>query len=77
MLKKIEAILHEAKVSDMQEALAEIGIVGLNVFKVRGNGYQGKESAALKNPGSNRIAFSLSFRLPWIGSLPAVPATIE
>ncbi len=41
MLKKIEAIIREDKVTDVQEALAEIGIVGLNMFEVRGHGRQG------------------------------------
>jgi len=44
MLKKIEAILREAKVSDVQEALAEIGIVGLYVFEVRGNEHQERKA---------------------------------
>jgi nitrogen regulatory protein P-II 1 len=41
MLKKIEAIIREDKVNDVQDALAEIGIVGLNIFEVRGHGRQG------------------------------------
>ena len=41
MLKKIEAIIREDKVNDVKEALAEIGIVGLNMFEVRGHGRQG------------------------------------
>jgi len=41
MLKKIEAIIREDKVSDVQNALNEIGIVGLNMFEVRGHGRQG------------------------------------
>ena len=41
MLKKIEAIVREDKVNDVMEALAEIGIVGLNLFEVRGHGRQG------------------------------------
>ncbi len=41
MLKKIEAIIREDKVNDVKEALAEIGIVGLNLFEVRGHGRQG------------------------------------
>jgi nitrogen regulatory protein P-II 1 len=41
MLKKIEAIIREDKASDVREALAEIGIVGLNMFEVRGHGRQG------------------------------------
>jgi nitrogen regulatory protein P-II 1 len=41
MLKKIEAIIREDKVGDVKDALAEIGIVGLNMFEVRGHGRQG------------------------------------
>ena len=41
MLKKIEAIIREDKVTDVKDALAEIGIVGLNMFEVRGHGRQG------------------------------------
>jgi nitrogen regulatory protein P-II 1 len=41
MLKKIEAIVREDKVNDVKDALAEIGIVGLNMFEVRGHGRQG------------------------------------
>lgn len=41
MLKKIEAIIREDKVNDVKDALAEIGIVGLNMFEVRGQGRQG------------------------------------
>jgi nitrogen regulatory protein P-II 1 len=41
MLKKIEAIIREDKVNDVKDALADIGIVGLNMFEVRGHGRQG------------------------------------
>lgn len=41
MLKKIEAIIREDKLTDVKEALREIGIVGLNVFEIRGHGRQG------------------------------------
>jgi nitrogen regulatory protein P-II 1 len=41
MLKKIEAIIREDKVNDVMEGLAEIGIVGLNMFEIRGHGRQG------------------------------------
>jgi nitrogen regulatory protein P-II 1 len=41
MLKKIEAIIREDKVNDVKEALARIGIVGLNMFEIRGHGRQG------------------------------------
>ncbi|PIP09184.1 MAG: transcriptional regulator [Syntrophobacteraceae bacterium CG23_combo_of_CG06-09_8_20_14_all_50_8] len=41
MLKKIEAIIREDKINDVKDALSEIGIVGLNMFEVRGHGRQG------------------------------------
>ena len=40
-MKKIEAIIREEKLNDVKEALREIGIVGMNVFEVRGHGRQG------------------------------------
>jgi nitrogen regulatory protein P-II 1 len=41
MLKKIEAIIREDKLNDVKDALRAIGIVGLNVFEIRGHGRQG------------------------------------
>jgi len=41
MLKKIEAIIREDKVNDVRAALNDIGIVGMNMFEVRGHGRQG------------------------------------
>ena len=41
MLKKIEAIIREDKVNDVRDALNNIGIVGMNMFEVRGHGRQG------------------------------------
>jgi nitrogen regulatory protein P-II 1 len=41
MLKKIEAIIREDKLTDVKEALRQIGIVGLNSFEIRGHGRQG------------------------------------
>jgi nitrogen regulatory protein P-II 1 len=41
MLKKIEAIIREDKVNDVKDALEKIGIVGLNMFEIRGHGRQG------------------------------------
>ena len=40
MTKKIEAIIREEKLADVKDALKEIGIVGMNVFEVRGHGRQ-------------------------------------
>lgn len=41
MLKKIEAIIREDKINDVKDALNEIGIVGMNMFEIRGRGRQG------------------------------------
>ncbi len=41
MLKKVEAIIREDKVNDVKDALSEIGIVGMNIFEIRGHGRQG------------------------------------
>ncbi len=41
MLKKIEAIIREEKLNDVKTALREIGIVGMNIFEVRGHGRGG------------------------------------
>ncbi|HEX9884747.1 MAG TPA: P-II family nitrogen regulator [Desulfobaccales bacterium] len=41
MLKKIEAIIREDKLNDVKDALRALGIVGLNVFEIRGHGRQG------------------------------------
>lgn len=41
MLKKIEAIIREDKVNEVREALREIGILGMNMFEIRGRGRQG------------------------------------
>ena len=41
MTKKIEAFIREEKLDDVKQALLDNGIVGLNVFEVRGHGRQG------------------------------------
>jgi nitrogen regulatory protein P-II 1 len=41
MLKKIEAIIREDKANDVREALEKIGIMGLNMFEIRGHGRHG------------------------------------
>jgi nitrogen regulatory protein P-II 1 len=41
MFKKIEAIIREEALDAVKAALREIGIVGMNVFEVRGHGRQG------------------------------------
>ncbi|MBU4565160.1 MAG: P-II family nitrogen regulator [Pseudomonadota bacterium] len=41
MLKKIEAIIREDKLNDVKDALHAVGIRGMNVFEIRGQGRQG------------------------------------
>lgn len=41
MTKKIEAIIREEALDTVKAALRDIGIVGMNVFEVRGHGRQG------------------------------------
>jgi nitrogen regulatory protein P-II 1 len=41
MLKKIEAIIREERLPYVKEALSAIGIRGMNVFEIRGQGRQG------------------------------------
>ena len=41
MTKKIKAIFREEKMIAVKEALAELGIMGMNVMEVRGHGRQG------------------------------------
>ena len=40
-MKRIEAIIREEALNDVKEALQAIGIVGMNVYEVRGHGRQG------------------------------------
>lgn len=40
-MKKIEAIIREEALNDVKNALHSVGIVGMNVFEVRGHGRQG------------------------------------
>ena len=41
MSKKIEAIIREEALDPVKDALHDIGIVGMNVFEIRGHGRQG------------------------------------
>jgi nitrogen regulatory protein P-II 1 len=43
MIKKIEAIIREEALGAVKKALNEIGIVGMNVYEIRGCGRQGAE----------------------------------
>jgi nitrogen regulatory protein P-II 1 len=54
MTKKIEAIVREEKLEDVKNALHAIGIVGMNVFEVRGHGRQGGITLSGRN-GSYQV----------------------
>jgi nitrogen regulatory protein P-II 1 len=41
MSKKIEAIIREEALDPVKDALHELGIVGMNVYEIRGHGRQG------------------------------------
>jgi nitrogen regulatory protein P-II 1 len=41
MTRKIEAIIREEALDGVKDALHDIGIVGMNVFEIRGHGRQG------------------------------------
>ncbi|MGO9308458.1 MAG: P-II family nitrogen regulator [Spirochaetia bacterium] len=43
MFRKIEAIIREEALDAVRTALSEIGIVGMNVFEIRGHGRLGSQ----------------------------------
>ncbi len=43
MFRKIEAIIREEALDVVREALSSIGIVGMNVFEIRGHGRLGSQ----------------------------------
>ena len=43
MFRKIEAIIREEALDTVREALSKIGIVGMNVFEIRGHGRLGSQ----------------------------------
>jgi nitrogen regulatory protein P-II 1 len=43
MFRKIEAIIREEALDAVREALSKIGIVGMNVFEIRGHGRLGSQ----------------------------------
>ena len=76
MLKKIEAIIREDKLNDVKEALREIGIVGLNVFEIRGHGRQGGITLVGRS-GSYRVDMLVKIQLNIILSEHNLEETIE
>ena len=76
MLKKIEAIIREDKLNDVKEALREIGIVGLNVFEIRGHGRQGGITMVGRS-GSYQVDMLIKIQLNIILSEANLEETIE
>jgi nitrogen regulatory protein P-II 1 len=76
MTKKIEAIIREEKLDDVIEALNEIGIVGMNIFEVRGHGRQGGVTLSGRT-GSYQISMLPRIQLNVILSDHNVENTIE
>lgn len=76
MLKKIEAIIREDKLNDVKEALREIGIVGLNIFEIRGHGRQGGITLVGRS-GSYQVDFLPKIQVNIILSEHNLEETIE
>ncbi len=76
MLKKIEAIIREDKLGDVKDALNEIGIRGMNVFEIRGQGRQGGITLAGRS-GTYQVDMLPKMQLNIILSEENVDDTIE
>jgi nitrogen regulatory protein P-II 1 len=76
MTTKIEAIIREERLNDVKEALRELGIVGMNVFEVRGHGRQGGIELAGRT-GSYRVDMLTKIQLNIVLSDHNVDKTIE
>lgn len=76
MATKIEAIIREDKLNDVKEALKQLGIVGMNVFEVRGHGRQGGLELAGRT-GTYFIDMLSKIQLNIVLSDHNVDATIE
>ena len=76
MATKIEAIIREERLNDVKEALRELGIVGMNVFEVRGHGRQGGIELAGRT-GSYRVDLLSKIQLNVVLSDHHVEETIE
>ena len=76
MLKKIEAIIREDKLNDVKDALNEIGIRGMNVLEIRGQGRQGGITLAGRS-GTYQVDMLPKMQLNIILSEDNVDETIE
>ena len=76
MLKKIEAIIREDKLGDVKDALNNIGIRGMNVFEIRGQGRQGGITLAGRS-GTYQVDMLTKMQINIILSDENVDDTIE
>ncbi|MFH2125634.1 MAG: P-II family nitrogen regulator, partial [Pseudomonadota bacterium] len=76
MLKKIEAIIREDKLNDVKDALNAIGIRGMNVFEIRGQGRQGGITLAGRS-GTYQVDMLPKLQLNIILSEHNVDKTVE
>jgi len=76
MTKKIEVILREERLDTVKEALYEIGIIGMNVYDVRGHGRQGGIELAGRS-GTYKVDFLPRVQLNIILSDHNLEKTIE
>ncbi|MFZ4660824.1 MAG: P-II family nitrogen regulator [Caldilineaceae bacterium] len=76
MTKKIEAFIREEKLDDVKKALADIGIIGMNVFEVHGHGRQGGITLAWRT-GTYKVDMLPRFQLNIVLSDHNVEKTVE
>lgn len=76
MTKKIEAFIREEKLDDVKKALADIGIVGMNVFEVHGHGRQGGVTLAWRT-GTYKVDMLPRYQLNIVLSDHNLEKTVE
>lgn len=76
MTKKIEAFIREEKFEEVKQALAAIGIVGMNVLQVHGHGRQGGLTLAWRT-GTYKVDMLPRFQLNIVLSDDNLDKTIE
>jgi nitrogen regulatory protein P-II 1 len=76
MLKKIEAIIREDKLNDVKDALEAIGIMGMNIFEIRGRGRQGGITLAGRS-GSYQVDMLPKIQMNIVLSEHNVDETVE
>ncbi len=76
MTKKIEAFIREEQFEAVRSALAEIGIVGMNIFEVHGHGRQGGLTLAWRT-GTYKVDMLPRIQLNIVLSDDNVEQTIE